>query len=105
MSTKRMKKIVAAAIVTATVCGMMAGCTSKEEKIEEEMFLGLRLMEGINLEQISKKYSVNVEAIYQEALEKLIQAHDLERVGNQIRLTRQGLLMANDVFEQFLLSI
>src|SRR5699024_4892973 len=34
MSTKRMKKIVAAAIVTATVCGMMAGCTSKEEKIE-----------------------------------------------------------------------
>ncbi|MDD6761091.1 MAG: radical SAM family heme chaperone HemW [Turicibacter sp.] len=78
---------------------------SKEEKIEEEMFLGLRLMEGINLEQISKKYSVNVEAIYQEALEKLIQAHDLERVGNQIRLTRQGLLMANDVFEQFLLSI
>ena len=34
------------------------------------MFLGLRLMEGINLEQISKKYSVNVEAIYQEALEK-----------------------------------
>ena len=30
-------------------------------------------MEGINLEQISKKYSVNVEAIYQEALEKLIQ--------------------------------
>lgn len=34
MSTKRMKKIVAAAIVIATVCGMMAGCTSKEEKIE-----------------------------------------------------------------------
>ena len=28
---------------------------SKEEKIEEEMFLGLRLMEGINLEADFKK--------------------------------------------------
>lgn len=78
---------------------------SKEEKIEEEMFLGLRLLEGINLKSISHKYEIDVEALYEQALKKLIAAGDLERVGSQIRLTRQGLLMANDVFEQFLLSI
>ncbi len=78
---------------------------SKEEKIEEEMFLGLRLLEGINLKTISHKYEIDVEVLYQQALKKLIAAGDLERIGSQIRLTRQGLLMANNVFEQFLLSI
>lgn len=78
---------------------------SQEEKIEEEMFLGLRLMDGINLKAISNKYGVNVEALYDEALSKMIAAGDLKRTGDQIHLTSQGLLMANDVFEQFLLSI
>ena len=78
---------------------------SKEEKIEEEMFLGLRLIEGVNLKTISQKYQIDIEQLYQKPLEKMIAAGDLERVGNQIRLTRQGLLMANEVFEQFLLSI
>ena len=34
MGTKKMKKTVAVIIATATVCGMTAGCTPKEEKIE-----------------------------------------------------------------------
>ena len=69
------------------------------------MFLGLRLIEGVNLKTISQKYQIDIEQLYQKPLEKMIAAGDLERVGNQIRLTRQGLLMANEVFEQFLLSI
>ena len=78
---------------------------SKEEKIEEEMFLGLRLIEGVNLKMISQKYELDIEQLYQKSLEKMIVAGHLERLGNQIRLTHQGLLMANEVFEQFLLSI
>ena len=78
---------------------------SQEEKIEEEMFLGLRLIEGVNLKMISQKYELDIEQLYQKSLEKMIVAGHLERIGNQIRLTHQGLLMANEVFEQFLLSI
>ncbi|MDE5978347.1 MAG: radical SAM family heme chaperone HemW [Turicibacter sp.] len=78
---------------------------SKEEKIEEEMFLGLRLLDGVDLDEVSKKYDIDVEAIYQEAFANLIEQQDLERVGSTIRLTHKGLLMANEVFEQFLLSI
>ena len=74
---------------------------SKEEKIEEEMFLGLRLIEGVNLKMISQKYKLDIEQLYQKPLEKMIAAGHLERIGNQIRLTHQGLLMANEVFEQF----
>lgn len=38
MGTKKMKKTVAVIIATATVCGMTAGCTPKEEKIEVKPF-------------------------------------------------------------------
>lgn len=78
---------------------------TKEEKLEEEMFLGLRLMQGVQLDQINQKYEVNVDEIYGKAFADLIQKGYLERNGSNIRLTSGGLLMANEVFEQFLLSI
>lgn len=34
METKKMKKTAAVIIATATVCGMMAGCTPKEKKLK-----------------------------------------------------------------------
>ena len=37
------------------------------------MFLGLRLMDGINLKAISNKYGVDVEILYHEALSKSFQ--------------------------------
>lgn len=78
---------------------------TKEEKLEEEMFLGLRLLKGVNLEVISRKYDVNIDEIYGKAFEDLIQKGYLERKVSNIHLTPSGLLMANEVFEQFLLSI
>lgn len=78
---------------------------TKEERLEEEMFLGLRLMQGVQLDQINQKYEVNVDEIYGKAFADLIQKGYLERNGSNIRLTSGGLLMANEVFEQFLLSI
>ena len=76
-----------------------------EERLEEEMFLGLRLSEGVDLAVISDKYGQNVEVLYQVAINQLIEKGYLMREDHRISLTRQGLLMANDVFEQFLLSI
>lgn len=78
---------------------------TKEERIEEEMFLGLRLLKGVNLEFISRKYDVNIDEIYGKVFETLIQKGYLEQKKSNVRLTRSGLLMANEVFEQFLLSI
>lgn len=78
---------------------------TKEEMIEEEMFLGLRLLKGVNLKAISDKYDVNIDEIYGKAFEELIQKGYLEQKELNVRLTPSGLLMANEVFEQFLLSI
>ncbi len=76
-----------------------------EEHLEEEMFLGLRLQEGVDLSEISAHYERDVESLYRTALQQLIKEGYLIRQNNRIKLTRRGLLMANDVFEQFLLSI
>ena len=77
---------------------------SKEEKIEEEMFLGLRLLQGINIVATNKKHHVLIEEIYEDALKKLIAMDYLIIEEGWIRLTKKGILMANEVFEQFLLS-
>ncbi len=69
------------------------------------MFLGLRLQEGVDLSEISAHYERDVESLYRTALQQLIKEGYLIRQNNRIKLTRRGLLMANDVFEQFLLSI
>lgn len=77
---------------------------TKQEQIEEEMFLGLRLLEGLNIDRVNEKYQLNLIELYQKALNDLLDKGFLEIKGQNLRLTKQGLLMANDVFEQFLLS-
>lgn len=77
---------------------------TKQEQIEEEMFLGLRLLEGVSIDRINEKYQLNLIELYQKALNDLLDKGFLEKEGQNLRLTKQGLLMANDVFEQFLLS-
>ena len=48
---------------------------------------------------------MNIDEIYGKAFEELIQKGYLEQKELNVRLTPSGLLMANEVFEQFLLSI
>ena len=69
------------------------------------MFLGLRLLEGVTLDAFREKYQVDLQTIYGDVLQPLLEKEYLEWAEDRIRLTSKGLLMANDVFEQFLLSI
>lgn len=78
---------------------------TEKEQIEEEMFLGLRLLEGVDLEAFRQKYQVDLKMVYGDVLEPLFEKEYLEWTGKRIRLTSKGLLIANDVFEQFLLPI
>ncbi len=77
---------------------------TKEEQIEETLFLGLRLMAGIDIDAVNEKHQINLEEIYPNLFDELIKKGWLQRQGNHISLTKDGLMMANEVFEQFLLS-
>lgn len=76
---------------------------TKEEQMEEFMFLGLRLMEGVEKNAFKRKFGVPIENIYGDILEKL-QNEKLIITDGRIRLTRFGIDISNYVMSEFLLS-
>ncbi len=73
------------------------------EKMEEEMFMGLRKLSGVNMELFNRKYGMNIEGIFGDVIEGLKQAELIKETNGFIHLTENGLLLGNEVFEKFLL--
>ncbi|SFA70105.1 oxygen-independent coproporphyrinogen-3 oxidase [Lentibacillus halodurans] len=74
------------------------------EMIEEEMFLGLRKMEGIHTDHFLEKFGFRYEDLYKDSVSFLINKGWLKEDGKNLHLTDQGVLFGNEVFEQFLLE-
>lgn len=72
-------------------------------QMEEFMFLGLRLMEGISAEKFEKCFHVQIEEIYGEILIKLEKQGLVARGGDRIFLTKRGIDVSNMVLAEFLL--
>jgi len=73
-----------------------------EEQMAEYMFMGLRLLEGIVLAEFQERFGRDLIEVYSEEVNKLIDSGLLELNQNRIRLTEKGLLLANQVFLEFL---
>ncbi|AXH98960.1 oxygen-independent coproporphyrinogen III oxidase [Sporosarcina sp. PTS2304] len=76
---------------------------TRAESMEEEMFLGLRKLEGVSIETFKQKFASPVEDIFGKPIENLQQQGLLEVTDDHLRLTRKGVFQGNYVFEQFLL--
>ncbi len=74
---------------------------TNDERFEEALFTGLRLRKGIDATAIGTRYGVDVFARYGHALQPFIDAAWLVREGGRLRLTREGMLMANEVMAVF----
>ncbi len=74
------------------------------EKMEEEMFLGLRKTSGVSLLHFQNKFQKPIQTVYGTILEKEVAKGNLEISGDFVRLTRKGRFVGNEVFEQFLLA-
>jgi oxygen-independent coproporphyrinogen-3 oxidase len=61
---------------------------------EEHFFVGLRLMQGI--EPTAEEWSR-----FAEPVDKWIRAGMLERDGNRLRLSNRGVLVSNEIFQEF----
>lgn len=77
-------------------------CNDLSSHISECMFLGLRLIGGINLDVLNKTYNVNIEKIFKSQIEKLINEKLLEKKGDYLKLTEKGIDLSNQVFMEFL---
>ena len=73
-----------------------------DEKLENEIFLALRLQEGINIKDINAKYNIDFEKKYKKIIEKYSQLNLLEIDNNHCQLTEKGILLSNDIMSEFL---
>jgi oxygen-independent coproporphyrinogen-3 oxidase len=67
----------------------------------EALFLGMRLMRGVDLRQYSELFGVDLRAEHGDDLARFREAGLVEFDGDLIRLTRNGALMSNEVFAAF----
>src|SRR5258708_5546611 len=74
---------------------------SANDRLEEALFTGLRLRDGIDMRAIGARYGSDVWARYGRALEPFLHEKWLIREGPRLRLTREGMLMANEVMAVF----
>ncbi|MUV39583.1 Anaerobilin synthase [Lentibacillus sp. JNUCC-1] len=75
-----------------------------KEAVEEEFFLGLRKMEGVNKAQFKERYGFSHDLVYSNAIDVLKQKGWLAEDEAWIRLTEEGLLFGNSVFAHFLIE-
>jgi oxygen-independent coproporphyrinogen-3 oxidase len=92
----------AAAYVAAISAGRSATESvervTREQALEEELFLGLRQLGGIDLPRIQREYSVNLE----EKVGRLALAGMIEREGELVRLAAEKLSVSNEVIVELL---
>jgi oxygen-independent coproporphyrinogen-3 oxidase len=73
-----------------------------DEQLEERLFMGLRLNRGVNLQQIRDCFGIDVWAQHQEELQPFHDAGLLIYDSALLRLTRPGMLLANEIMRVFI---
>ena len=73
-----------------------------EDKKNEFMMLGFRMIEGVNIADFKAKFVDNPLYLYREKIKKLTDEGLIEVDLNNIKLTNKGVDLANVVFEEFI---
>lgn len=63
--------------------------------------LGLRKIEGVQIQAFKSKFGENPIFLYRKELEKLANEELIEVDGDYIKLTNKGIDLANLVWEEF----
>jgi oxygen-independent coproporphyrinogen-3 oxidase len=83
-------------------CRVDVQVLSAEERLEERLFMGLRLFDGIDLEAIQRESGVDVWRRYGAELETFVEQDLLVYDSPHLRLTRPGMLLANEIMRVFI---
>jgi oxygen-independent coproporphyrinogen III oxidase len=74
---------------------------TNDERLGDALFTGLRLTRGIEMDVLSSRYGVDVWSRFGERLAPFVEAGILLRRDGRLRLTRPGMLLANEVMSVF----
>lgn len=76
---------------------------TNKDNIEEFMFMGLRMIKGIEEKEFQKRFGVSVDSVYEEVLNNNINKGLLERAKGRIYLTEKGIELSNYVMSDMIL--
>ena len=79
-------------------CPSAARPVSKQAALDEELFLGLRLLEGIDVPAIEKRYNTEL----RDRVAGLVEQGLVEWQGSRLRLVPGRLTISNEVFVELL---
>ena len=75
---------------------------SERARMEETMFLGLRMVEGVSIAAFAERFGRDIHEVYGDVLERNEREGLITSDGARIRLTPRGMEVANRVMAQFL---
>lgn len=75
-----------------------------KEKMEEEMFLGLRKKSGVSKKRFEEKFGLSFEDQYGAVVSELTEQGLLVPDKDIVRMTKQGLFLGDTVAEKFILE-
>lgn len=73
-----------------------------QDRLEEEIFLGLRKIKGIDTEKINTKFEINFDEKYNEILKKYTALNLITKTKNGYAFTPNGILVSNVILADFL---
>lgn len=75
---------------------------TKQEQLEEEIFLGFRRMSGINVAEINAKFGIDFEEKYRFIIEKYQSYNLIQKTDTGYELTPEGILLSNTILAEFI---
>lgn len=76
---------------------------TRDQQIEEQLFLGLRLNAGVSKQRFKDRFGVDLLTVYPKTIPKLVNQGLLQDLGPSYALTPHGRFIGNDVFQEFML--
>ncbi|WP_075618133.1 radical SAM family heme chaperone HemW [Paenisporosarcina indica] len=77
---------------------------TRKEQMEEEMFLGLRKVDGVNKKHFKEKFGIAMEEVYEQEISKHITSGSMVVLNDAVALTKKGRFIGNEIFQSFLME-
>ena len=76
---------------------------SKEDKMSEFMFLGLRMTDGVTKMSFRQRFNEELEKVFEKPLLKFKNMGMIEENGDKIRLSKKAISVSNQILCEFIL--
>ena len=78
---------------------------TRNNKMEESIFLGLRMIEGITIKAFEEEFGCDINAVYGDVIRKYVDLGYMELSYGILKLTEAGIDVSNTIFSDFIIGI